>query len=228
MGGVPCGRPADRCPLQRRLSSAAPGARRHRPSPGCLRRGRLRHAGLGWIGLASRRAPSVPRVKRRRFFGSGFGRGAQSCLVKSLYVTPFSAPFGGFCPRLRSLCKGWVRRLLPSVSGVGFSPVLACRTGIAFEPGPDGKGFGLSRQSITPADDADAPSGPSPLVCRTGTPGAPFGDETTEPVRRSAVPPCRRRETTFRRPFWYRITSVPHPKRRPRLAATPCGVSAAG
>ncbi len=43
-----------------------------------------------------------------------------------------------------------------------------------------------------------------------------------------SLPPCRRRETNFRRPSWQRLTSFPHHKRRPRLAATPCGVSEGG
>ena len=41
-------------------------------------------------------------------------------------------------------------------------------------------------------------------------------------------PPFRRRETIFRAPGASRCASPPHAPRRPRLAATPCGVSAAG
>ncbi len=36
--------------------------------------------------------------------GGMFGRGAESCLLKLVYVTPLSAPFGSFNPWLRLLC----------------------------------------------------------------------------------------------------------------------------
>ena len=42
------------------------------------------------------------------------------------------------------------------------------------------------------------------------------------------LPPCRRRETIFRRPLRCGLTSFPRHKRRPRLTATPGSVSVAG
>ena len=43
-----------------------------------------------------------------------------------------------------------------------------------------------------------------------------------------SLPPCRRRETIFRKPGARGSASSPPAPRRPRLAATPCSVSAAG
>ena len=51
-----------------------------------------------------------------RGFSKSIGRGAGSRRVRNMYMTPFSAPFGGFCPRPGPLCKGRAGRMLP----VGF------------------------------------------------------------------------------------------------------------
>ena len=91
-------------------------------------------------------------------------------------------------------------------------------------------------------DCRSAPSSTAP--CERGSPGrrmvqppccvphrhARRRDRGKTAVRSDAppFPPFRRRETIFRAPGASRFASPPHAPRRPRLAATPCGVSAAG
>ena len=119
---------------------------------------------------------------------SAFGRGAGSRRVRNMYMTPFSAPFGGFCPRLGSLCKGRAQECWPPVSGAG-SVRFCAPGGLALSPVRTERFLRLSRENAAPADDADASATPGLLVCRTGTPDAPSGAETTGPVRRPGASP---------------------------------------
>ena len=120
---------------------------------------------------------------------SGFGRGAGSRRVRSVYMTPFSAPFSGFCPRLRSLCKGWAQDCSPPVSGAGS--LRFCAPGrLTLEPGPDGKGFDafpgktpLRRTMPT------HPSRPAPLCAAQARPARRSRHEAEGPVRRPAASP---------------------------------------
>ena len=115
-------------------------------------------------------------------------------------VTPFSAPFSGFCLRLGSLCKGrdgWM--------------VIA-----GFRDGP-------SRRTMP-----THPPFPAPLCAAQARPARRSWLKRKGRSDARSLPPCRRRETIFRRPPWRRLTSFPHHRRRPRLAATPCSVSVAG
>ena len=83
------------------------------------RRGRDRPvaARSGNVGTSAR---SAAREKHHAgVCASGFGRGAGSRRVRNVYMTPFSAPFGGFCPRPGSLCKGRAHECWPPVSGAG-------------------------------------------------------------------------------------------------------------
>ena len=109
---------------------------------------------------------------------SKLGRGAGSCLVSLVYMAPFSAPFGGFCPRLGSLCKGLrggVRLAFRSTGG----PIYRQH---------------LRRLRRTLVETTDTPSGDTilvdPPVCRTGTPGALLRASRDEgPVRNPAPLP---------------------------------------
>ena len=135
-------------------------------------------------------------------------------------VAPFSTPFSGFCPRLRSLCKGRPddgTRRFPEWSPPFDIPPHSLATGR--------KSMRLSR--------AFHPGGRCRRIRQSQPPCMPHRH-----IRRAAkrqdrsdifsLPPCRRRETTFRRPGAWDFASFPHTLRRSRLAATPCSVSAAG
>ena len=120
--------------------------------------------------------------------------------LNSLYMAPSGAPFSGLCPRLRSLCKGRKRGCLSPVSGM-VHPGGRCRRIRRLLP---------------------------PCVPHRHARRAVRGVKRKGRSDALSLPPCRRRETTFREPSWRRLTSFPHHKRRPRLAATPCSVSVAG
>ncbi len=113
-------------------------------------------------------------------------------------MAPFGAPFGGFCPRLRSLC--------------GAGP---CR--------------GLFRQARLSPADARTPSTtrsyhhatPHRRSRRAVRAGKGLGRPKPSPL-----PPRRQGETIFRGPGVWDLASLPQTPRRPRLATTPCGVSA--
>jgi len=138
--------------------------------------------------------------------------GALKAAGSEVEMAPFSAPFGGFCPRLGSLCKGRVRRRLAVGFRGGLLPVLARRTGRSFAPAPGGKVFTFPGKT-SPRRTMPTPSAsPGPLVCRTGTPGAPFGDETTGPVRRPAVSPVSPEGDHFPQAPWAKAYVLPPPK----------------
>lgn len=139
-------------------------------------------------------------------------------------MAPFSAPFSGFCPQLRSLCKGRDDGWCSPVSG--RRPFPFCHPPSRAMAMVDGR-FCLP-DGLIPADDADASARPAPLCAAQARPARRSGHEAEGSVRRPPLPPCRRRETIFRRPLGRRPTSVPRQKRRPRLATTPRGVSVAG
>ena len=130
-------------------------------------------------------------------------------------MAPFSAPFGGFCPRLGSLCEGRVRRRFAVGFRAGFPPVLARRTGRSFAPAPGGKVFTFPGKT-SPRRTMPMPSAsPGPLVCRTGTPDAPFGDETTGPVRRPAVSPVSPEGDHFPQALEMQVYVCPTPQAPP-------------
>ena len=113
-------------------------------------------------------------------------------------MTPCGAPFGGFCPRLRSLC--------------GAGP---CR--------------GFFRQARLSPADARTPS--TTRSYHHATPhrrsrrAVRAGKGSGRP-KPSPLPPRRQGETIFRGPGAWDLASLPQTPRRPRLATTPCGVSA--
>ncbi len=139
----------------------------------------------------------------------------------SKYVTPFSAPFGGFCLRLRSLCDGGVC----GNSGVPFRGRRHARS-----QAYDAAAMAAGRQRLPPAPrvrvlktrERRVTLSRHP-VCRTDTPG--FSGETTGSVRHPVIP-----LVTGRRPFSAGPSGTgPRPSRTrsadpallPRLAAYP-------
>ncbi len=102
--------------------------------------------------------------------------------LNSISMAPFSAPFGGLCPRLRSLCDGrglWERLRGPPQRASCTLSGLRCRS-------HDCRSAPSSTCAVRAGPDKGprTPHGPSRHpVCRTGTPGAPFGDEAAGPVR---------------------------------------------
>ena len=172
--------------------------------------------------LPTRRNPPVGLSK-------SVGRGAGSCFEWNVYGGTFQHPVQRFLPAtpvpLQRLRSGgcW-----PPVSAMRFFPFCA-RDVLTFEVVANGRaprtlpGKATSRRTMP-----THPPDPAPLCAAQARPTRRSGMKPRSRSDAPPFPPCRRRETTFRRPFRCRITSVPHPKRRPRLAATPCGVSAAG
>ena len=162
--------------------------------------------------VPSTHAPAATPGKPSRFTPAVSDGALEAASSESVYVTPFSAPFGGFCPRLGSLCKGQVRRRFAVGFRGGLLPVLARRTGRSFAPAPGGKVFTFPGKT-SPRRTMPTPSAsPGPLVCRTGTPGAPFGDETTGPVRRPAVSPVSPEGDHFPQAPWAKAYVLPPPK----------------
>ena len=175
-----------------------------------------------WPGRADESKPQAQKQHRilpwRSVEFSKFGRGAESCLLSLVYVAPLSTPFGGCCPRLRSLCKG-----LPGMVLVWLSKARADR----FTANTYGAFAERSsrRQTHRPA----TPSSSTPLCAAQARPARSFGHQETRV--RSETPrlsPCRRRETIFRGPRGWRLTSFLHHRRRLHLAGTPAGVSESG
>jgi len=70
--------------------------------------------------------------------------------------------------------SGLSARIEKTVSFAGFRNGQCRLTTVAHALALGGRCLHLPAFSI-PADDADASANPDPLVCRTGTPGAPFG-----------------------------------------------------
>jgi len=154
-------------------------------------------------------------------------------------VTPLSAPFGCFYPRLRSLCgDGFDGNggALPPEGRTSCTPSdLRCR-------GHDDRSRSLiarfrvasfQAHRLPPAPhgpDHKRPSNaawrrPPPSNASQARPDALWGNNE-EPVRRPCLAiPGRRRETIFRGPETWGTASSPHAPRRPRLASTPAGVS---
>jgi hypothetical protein len=116
---------------------------------------------------------------------------------ESVCMAPFSAPFSGFCPQLRSLCKGRDGGWCSSVSG--RRPFPFCHPPSRTMAMADGR-FCLPG-GLIPADDADASARPAPLCAAQARPARRSGHEAEGSVRRPPLPPCRRRETIFRRPL---------------------------
>jgi len=86
---------------------------------------------------------------------------------------------------------------------LGFNPRTYRQPSISPPPG-----LPFSRTDLVEAR-RDHPSGHH--VCRTGTSDAPFGHQKRQAGPKTLpLPPCRRRETTFRRPRWWRVTSSLH------------------
>ncbi len=147
----------------------------------------------------------------------------EAASTECLYAAPSSAPFGGFCPRLRPLCDGGVR-------GNGGAPFR--RRGHA-RPQDHGAAATTAGRHRLPLRHASGEAPGRRMVqppCCVPHRHARRRDRGKTAVRSDAppFPPFRRRETIFRAPGASRCASPPHAPRRPRLAATPCGVSAAG
>jgi hypothetical protein len=99
-------------------------------------------------------------------------------------VAPFSAPFGGLCPRLRSLCKGGTGGCCSPVSGRAWPfDIRTARLGDTTE------GVATSRPVSVPADDADASASSAPLCAAQAHPARRSEHETAGLVRRPAVSP---------------------------------------
>ena len=191
------------------------------------RRGRDRPvaARSGNVGTSAR---SAAREKHHAgVCASGFGRGAGSRRVRSVYMTPFSAPFGGFCPRPGPLCKGRAHECWPPVSGAGFSGFARRADPPWARPGR--KGF-YAFPGKTPLRRTmpTHPPRPASLCAAQARPTRRPGLKRQGRSDALTLPPCRRRETIFRRPDAWGSASSPQAPRRPRLATTPRGVSAAG
>ena len=123
-------------------------------------------------------------------------------------MTPLSAPFGGFYPRLRSLCRGLSGRF----PAAGLSVLSSGQT---------------RGQGRTDFHEPGETTRSTTLCAAQARPARSFGHQETK--ARSVclhLSPCRRRETIFREPRMGGLTSFPPTRRRSRLAATPCGVSA--
>ena len=157
-----------------------------------------------------------------------FGRGAESCRVRRR-IWHLSAPRSVVFARDLGLSAkagsggGW-----PSVSGVGSFR--------SWRAGPGARSLPLRAERLSPFPEKRHPGGrcrrrppvPAPLCAAQARPARRSGMKPRDRSDAPPFPPCRRRETIFRRPLGRRPTSFLHPKHRPRLAATPCGVSAAG
>ena len=170
----------------------------------------------------------VPARKTSPGFAHETSDGALKAAGSEVEMAPFSAPFGGFCPRLGSLCKGRVRRRFAVGFRGGLLPVLARWTGRSFAPAPGGKVLPFPEKRHPGGRYRRRPPVPASLCAAQARPARRSGMKPRDRSDAPPFPPCRRRETIFRRPPGRRPTSFLHPKHRPRLAATPCGVSAAG
>ena len=114
----------------------------------------------------------------------------------------------------------------PPVSGMGISVFASASHSTAMTDGKAGFAF----------PDCFHPGGRCRRIRQTQPPCVPHrhARRAVRGVKRQGwsdtppLPPCRRRETIFRRPFWHGLTSVPNQKRRPRLTATPGSVSVTG
>ena len=132
------------------------------------------------------RVPHVrPRPPLRRGSISVSDGAPEAASVMVVVVTPSGAPFGGFCLRLRSLCEGG--------DCDGRSPPPAsCEPGITPQ---------------TPRDARPPPCVPHRHIRR------PVGLEDGR-IGPTGPPllPCRRRETSFRKPFGMTSHVFPSPE----------------
>ena len=124
-------------------------------------------------------------------------------------------------PVRRFLPATWVSLQRPGPAAVGrrfpgrASSGLAHRTGRMFAPAPGGKAFTFPGKT-SPRRTMPTPSAsPGLLVCRTGTPDAPFGDETTGPVRRPAVSPVSPEGDHFPQALEMQVYVCPAPQAPP-------------
>jgi hypothetical protein len=137
------------------------------------------------------------------------GRGTGSCLVRVSYVAPFSAPFSGFCPRLRSLCKGRGRWM--SIAGFRDGPsVLASRHHAPWRCRTEG--VSTFRTACTPADDADASASPTSLRAAQAHPARRSERETARLVRYPAISPVSPEGDHFPQALSVKAHVLPAPK----------------
>jgi hypothetical protein len=137
-------------------------------------------------------------------------------------VAPFSTPFSGLCPRLRSLCKGRPddgTRRFPEWSPPFDIPPHSLAT--------VRKSMRLSRSVPSRRTMPTHPPVPAPLYAAQAHPARRSGRKATGSVRHPIASPVSPEGDHFpqTRCMGFCVFS-PRP-RRPRLAATPCSVSAA-
>ena len=135
----------------------------------------------------------------------------------SLYGT-FQRPVRRFLPATWVSLQGSSRRCSSGIPKHGRTKLPPTLTA----PSPNARrDDGLVRPAT--------PSSSTPLCAAQARPARSFGlQETRVRSETPRLSPCRRRETIFRGPRGWRLTSFPHHQRRPHLAGTPAGVSESG
>ena len=175
-----------------------------------------------------RRGWRIARARQKARTCAGFRRHSDGVLeaasLKGMYVAPFSTPFSGFCLRLGSLCKGRDCRCRSPVSGWSHRrfDIATARSG-----DPDGR-FWPSRVFPPGGRCRRIRQSQPPCVPHRHIRRAVWGMKQQDRSDTPSLPPCRRRETIFRRPGAWGFASLPQAPRRSRLAATPDSVSVTG